>query len=196
MDRVNLLPEEAQMSFGERVVHVISQDFLKVMAGVCGTIVALGLIITLGQVIGLAQGKKQLKTLKEQIKILQVETQNMETFSKQLDQVDQELQRQKSVLENKLAYLKAVKERPRLLAVVLKEMRRNIPRGMWLTEMETGSGGALRIAGGATDENGVTQFMTNLKESPHFSNVGFTYTEKDSIGNVPFVKFEIVCRVG
>jgi len=105
------------------------------------------------------------------------------------------LERQKKFIDWKAAYLKSAREQPRVWAVVLKDLRRNIPHGVWLTELETGSGGALRIAGGAPDEALVTEFMGNLKESPHFSSVGFTYTEKDQIGNVPIVRFEVVCRV-
>jgi len=98
-------------------------------------------------------------------------------------------------LELKLEYLTATRSRPRIWATVLEEMRREIPQGVWLTELETGPAGALRIAGGATDERLVTQFMSSLKGSAHFTNVTFTYTEKDQIGNVPIVRFEVVCRV-
>lgn len=196
MDRVNLLPEEARLRPIERVLMVVDRQFPKVLLGAVGSVAAIGLLLSMIQGFSLYGGRKRLKALKQEIQILQVENQNKEGYFKQLDQVQQELQRQKALIEMKLAYLNAAKSQPRVWAMVLKDLRRNIPHGVWLTELETGPGGSLRIAGGATDENLVTELMSTLKASPHFSNVGFTYTEKAAIGQVWVVKFEIVCRVG
>lgn len=196
MERVNLLPEEARLRPLERLLLVVDRQFPKVLLGAVGSVVAIGLLLTLIQGFSLFQGRKRLKALKQEIQLLQVENQNKEGYFKQLDQIQQELQRQKAMIDLKVAYLNTASAHPRLWATVLKDLRRNIPHGVWLTELETGAGGSLRIAGGATDENLVTEFMTTLKSSPHFSNVGFTYTEKDAIGQFRVVKFEIVCRVG
>lgn len=195
MERVNLLPEEARLRPIERLLLFVDRQFPRVLLSAVGSVTALGVILSLVQGISLYTGRKHLKAVKQEIQILQVEGQNKESFFKQLDQQQMELQRQKTMLELKLAYLNAAKSQPRIWATVLKDLRRNIPHGIWLTELETGSGGSLRIAGGATDENLVTDFMSTLKSSPHFSNVSFTYTEKDAIGQVWVVKFEIVCRV-
>ena len=143
----------------------------------------------------LRKAEKKLTVLRQEIQVLQVESKNLESFSKQLDQVEAELQRQKKMLDWKREYLKTARERPQRWATLLKDLRRNIPRGVWLSELETGPEDHLRISGGAADETLVSQFMSNLKESPHFTHVGFTYTEKGNIGNVPIVRFEIVCRV-
>lgn len=194
MERVNLLPEEARLRPVERLLLLVNRQFPRVLLGAVGSVVALGFLLSLIQGVSLYRGRKGLKALKEEIRVLQVESQNKEAYFKQLDQVQQELQRQKGMMDLKLAYLEAAQSRPRIWAAVLEEMRRNLPHGVWLTDLETGPGGALRIAGGATDENLVTQFMSNLKASPRFSNVGFSYTEKDAIGQVRVVKFEIVCR--
>lgn len=196
MERVNLLPEEARLRPIERLLLVVDRQFPKVLLGVVGSVVAIGLLVTIVQGFSLFGGRKRLKALKQEIQLLQVENKNKEGYFKQLDQIQQELQRQKSVIDLKIAYLSAARAHPRLWATVLKDLRRNIPHGVWLTELETGPSGSLRIAGGATDENLVTEFMTTLKSSPHFSNVSFTYTEKDAIGQIWVVKFEIVCRVG
>lgn len=195
MERINLLPEEARLSLGERVLHIVGHNFPKVLGGTVGAIAALTLISFAGQAMALHRGRKALQSLRKQMEVLEVETKNQEAFAKQLDQVEQELERQKSGLELKLAYLDAAKSRPRVMAKMLRDLRQNIPQGVWLTELETEQGNILRIAGGATDENLVTQFMANLKASPSFADVGFTYTEKDSIGRVPIVKFEVVCRI-
>ncbi len=195
MDRVNLLPDEARLGPIERLVRFIDRQFWRVLGGVVGFIVVAGLIWAVGQGLSLGGSQKRLETLRREIQTLQVETQNMESFAKQLDQVEQELTRQKKILEWKIAYLEGAKTRPRIWASRLKELRQHIPHGVWLSEMETGKARSLRLAGGAREEGLVTQFMANLKSSPHFTNVGFTYTEKDSIGNVGIVKFEIVCQV-
>lgn len=196
MERVNLLPEEARLRPLERLLLVVDRQFPKVLLGAVGSVAAVGLLITLIQGFSLFHGRQRLKALKQEIQLLQVENQNKEGYFKQLDQIQQELQRQKALIDQKVAYLAAARAHPRLWATVLKDLRRNIPHGVWLTELETGPDGSLRVAGGATDENLVTEFMTTLKTSPHFSDVGFTYTEKDAIGQTRVVKFEIVCRVG
>ncbi len=196
MERVNLLPEEARMGPLEFLLQLVDKEFPRVLGTVLGVLVILGILLAVGQGMTLQKKKQKLAELKRQSQLLKVESQNLESFSKQLDQVEQELQRQKKILEWKIEYLNVAKERPRIWASVLRDLRQSIPRGVWLTELETGTGRSLRIAGGSTDENLVTQFMSNLKESPHFTNVGFTYTEKDTIGNVPVVKFEVVCRSG
>jgi Tfp pilus assembly protein PilN len=133
--------------------------------------------------------------LEKEIRLLKIEAQNAEAFSKQWAQVVQDLERQRGWMGQKTAYLKGVREYPRVWATVLKDLRRNIPHGVWLVELETGAGGALRLAGGSMDEAIVSRFMTNLKSSSHFTHVGFTYAEKDKIGNIPIVKFEVICRV-
>lgn len=196
MERVNLLPDEARLGFLERIQQRVEREFGKVLALSAGAVLSIGLLFWMGQAIGLKKGQKRLAALKQEIQVIQVEGQNLESFSKQLDQVGKELERQEKILEWKVKHLKNAQERPKLWAALLKDLRRNIPGGVWLSELETSPDGRLRVAGGATDENLVSQFMSNLKESPRFTNVGFTFTEKDSIGNVGIVKFEIICQVG
>lgn len=195
MERINLLPEEVRLNFLEKLLLVINRQFLKVLAGAVGTVVMLAMVLSLGQGISLLTAKKRVKALKQEIQILQVESQNKEAFYKQLEQVEKELLRQKGLIDLKVAYLNGAAAHPHIWAGVLKDLRRNIPSGVWLTELESGPGGSLRIAGGAADESQVTQFMSNLKNSSQFSNVGFTYTEKDTIGRAWVVKFEVTCRV-
>ena len=195
MERVNLLPEEARFTFKERVLVTVDRSFLKVLACVAGGVVFGGLALSLLQVIGLGRAERRLKGLQNEVEILKVEGANMESFLKQLNQVGEELLRQKKMIEWKISYLKGVRDNPKMWAVFLRDLRQNIPHGVWLTELETGANRALRLAGGAPNEDLVTQFMSNLKASPHFVNVGFSYTEKDAIGNIPIVKFEIVCQV-
>lgn len=195
MERVNLLPEEAKLTFSERLLLTVERDFPKVLATVVGAVVATGAFVSVFQWATLSRNERKLKALKKEVEILKVEGANMESFLKQLDQVGQELARQKKTIEWKIGHLKGVRERPKVWAVLLKDLRQNIPHGVWLTELETGASRALRITGGAPNEDLVTQFMANLKTSPYFTNVGFSYAEKDAIGSVPIVKFEIVCQV-
>ncbi|MBI3615766.1 MAG: PilN domain-containing protein [Candidatus Omnitrophica bacterium] len=195
MDRVNLLPDEARLSIGERLTMEVDREFPRILATIVGSILFLGVSSAALDSILLHGAKRKLRLLDKETQTLRVEIQNAEVFSKQIDQIGQELDRQKKFIDWKIAYLKEAKNRPRIWATVLKELRRNIPHGVWLTELETGTGGGLRITGGAPDEALVTQFMANLKESPHFSSVGFNYTEKDNIGSTSIVKFEILCRL-
>lgn len=195
MERVNLLPEEARLTPLERILLTVDRDFPKVLAAGVGAVAVTAMVLSLGQALALGRGEHQLKALKSEVEILKVEGANRESFTKQLNQVGEELVRQKKIIEWKISYLKGVKEHPKVWAVLLRDLRQNIPHGVWLTELETGANHALRVAGGAPNEDLVTEFMTNLKASPHFTSVGFSYAEKDAIGSTPIVKFEIVCQV-
>lgn len=196
MERVNLLPEDARLSFWEKLIQGIDQQFPKVLLGLVSGLALFAVVLVIVQETALFRSRKRLEELKKVNQTLKVESKNMEVFSKQLDQTQQELQRQKKVLETKLTYIKGVQAQPRVWAAVLKDLRQNIPHGVWLTDLESGPEGALKIAGGAMDENLVTELMGSLKENPHFSNVSFNFTEKAPVSNVMVVQFEIVCRVG
>lgn len=195
MERVNLLPEEARLTFLERILLTVDRGFPKVFAASVGTLVLMGLFLSLWQAIALGRNQRRFKALKGEVEILKVQGADMESFTKQLNQVEVELARQKKIIEWKISYLKGIREHPKIWSSLLTDLRQNIPQGVWLTELETGANRALRVAGGAPNEDLVTQFMSNLKASPHFTNVGFSYTEKDAIGSTPIVKFEIVCQV-
>jgi len=196
MDRVNLLPDEACLTPLERLLNAVAGNFVRVLGGTAGGIAAVGLLATLWQAGLLHASGRRLGALQEEIRLLEVESQNAESFSKQLDQVEGELRRQKKSLDAKASYLESVRGRQRRWAALLRELRKNIPQGVWLTDLETQAGGGLRIGGGATNEDLVTGFMANLKASAEFRNVGFSFTQKDSIGNISVVKFEIVCQAG
>ena len=194
MERVNLLPDEVRFTFVERFLRMVDRHFLRVLASAVGGLIVLGVAISLRETILFHRTEDQLKSLEKEVNLLEIESQNKTSFLKQLEQVEQDLLRQKKLLEGKLSYLRAVEGEPRVWAVVLKDLRQNVPRGIWLAEFETGQGNALRVVGGALDEEMVTRFMHNLKQSPHFSNVVFTYTEKDRVGDITIVRFEINCR--
>lgn len=196
MDRVNLLPEEARTGFFDTLLQKIDRDFLRVLGFCLGAAAAAAVFLWFGQMLTARRQERRLDSLKSQIESLRTENEGLEAQNQQLDQVEKELLRQKKLLTDRLEHLQAIQSQPRIWADVLRDLRQSIPRGVWLTELETGQGSSLRIAGGATDEDLVTGFMESLKESPRFSDVSFTFTEKDRIGDVPIVKFEIVCKAG
>ncbi len=195
MERVNLLPDEARVSLGERLLRLVDLEFPRLLAWAVGSVAVIGGLSWLGQSAGLHRTRQRLEGLRKESELLRVESRNLESHATQLEHVEQEIQRQKQSLEWRLNYLQSAREGPRIWATVLKDLRRNIPYGMWLTEMESHRDGGLRIAGGTRDETLVTEFMSHLKSSPYFSDVRFSFTEKDVIGTVPIVKFEVVCRV-
>lgn len=192
---MNLLPDEARVRLGEQLLRLVDLEFPRLLAWAVGSVAVIGGLSWLGQSAGLHRTRQRLEGLRKEIELLRVESRNLESHATQLEHVEQEIQRQKQSLEWRLNYLQSAREGPRIWAAILKDLRRNIPYGMWLTELESHRGGGLRIAGGARDENLVTEFMSHLKSSPHFSDVRFSFTEKDAIGAVPIVKFEVVCRV-
>ncbi|MBI3333600.1 MAG: PilN domain-containing protein [Candidatus Omnitrophica bacterium] len=195
MERVNLLPDEVRFGLFERLLGWVDRYFLQALAGTAGILILVGMAISVRQGMVLRRREARLGDMKKEVQLLEVEVKNQSSYIKQLDQMELELQRQQKSIDLKLDYLVRAKEQPRTWAALLKELRRSIPNGVWLTELETGQENSLRITGGSSDANLVSQFMASLKGSPHFKYVGFTYTQKDTIGTVPVVKFEIVCRV-
>ncbi len=196
MERVNLLPDEARTGLVERVVQYVNRFFPRVLGGAAAAMLILGFVIWTGQAISLHQRTKRATALRDQLQTLRIETENLISFSKQLDGVETELGNQKQLLAWKLKYLQAVRNQPRVWATILKDLRRNIPTGVWLTGLEAGSKEqSIRVKGGASNENLVTQFMSSLKNSPYFTDVTFNFTEKDAIGKVKIVNFEISCKV-
>jgi len=196
MERVNLLPDEARTGLVERVIQYVNRFFPRVLGSAVAAILILGFVIWTGQALSLHRRTKRAMTLRDQLQTLRIETENLISFSKQLDGVETELGNQKQLLAWKLKYLQAVRNQPRVWATILKDLRRNIPTGVWLTGLEAGSKEqSIRVRGGASNENLVTQFMSSLKNSPYFTDVTFNFTEKDAIGKVKIVNFEISCKV-
>ena len=66
---------------------------------------------------------------------------------------------------------------------------------MWLTSLNEAEG-AMRLAGVATDNKTIADFMTNLEGSPHFSSVDLISSQQTSEGDKrTFKKFTITCQV-
>jgi len=66
---------------------------------------------------------------------------------------------------------------------------------MWLTSLNE-SKGDMKLAGVATDNKTIADFMTNLEGSPYFSNVDLIASKQTKMGEKQtFKKFTITCRV-
>lgn len=194
MDRVNLLPDEARTGWLDRLVLAVDRRFLEILTASVAVLILGGGVLWVFQSWILSRREARVAALSGENQAVRVETENLKTFFAQLSEAEQELAKQKQGLEWKLGHLQSVRGRSQTWSEVLKDLRRNIPSGVWLTGLEVDGKRSVRVLGGARDQNLVTQFMSALKGSPYFTDVTFGFTEKDSIGETPIVKFEIRCR--
>ena len=100
---------------------------------------------------------------------------------------------QSSLLERRQAFLQKQYNFGHHWAMTLKELKRLVPEGIWLTGIKT-EDYYLKIAGGALEEKGVSDFMAILRKSPAFSNVLFNYTKSSRVGTTDIIVFELTCN--
>ncbi len=80
---------------------------------------------------------------------------------------------------------------------LLDEINRALPSLTWLTSVrEEGAGGGSLVLDGVTSSNlKVAELMGNLVESPYFTNVNLTVTEKAEIANTGVTKFTLTAQI-
>ena len=194
MERVNLIPDDLAVTWTDRALALVDKKFFVVL-GVAAALVC----VTEGSV-GFSHGLRakryasQTAALATRRATLLAEIENAKAYVKQLEQAQDELRRQTQLLMQRIRYLSVYREAQGEWATILLDVKRAIPYGVWLTDLESGLQGQLRIAGGAFDNNLVTQFMTQLKNSPRFANVAFNFTRQSKIGKSSVVEFEVTCQ--
>ncbi len=80
----------------------------------------------------------------------------------------QELERQRSRLTEQIEIINQLKAQQHGPVRIMDEVSRALPDLVWLTRLSV-HGSAVTIAGAAMDENAVANYITNLDESPFFS---------------------------
>jgi len=196
MERINLIPDDLSLTWRDRLLSLVDRHFIPALVW---------MVLAVGATEGLASINLNMKThryiqqvtrLTSKRGTLKAELENAKAYLAQLDKAEQELKQQMQWLIQRIAYLSVYRETPGEWAATLQDVKRAIPYGVWLTELESGADGAqLRIAGGAFDDKLVTQFMGQLKENPRFSNVAFSFARKANIGKTGIVAFEVTCQV-
>ena len=195
MERINLLPEDMIFTGPSRLVYLADKRFLPMLA--VGSAAALGLMIFLSVTEGFLARHYAARTAaveKEQVKVSQ-ELQRMEAYVQQLNVRQDQLKQQIGWNEHRTKYLQAYRNKNTEWGEIFEGIKRLMPYGVWLTELDASPRGHVRMAGGAFEEELITRFMGELKENPTFGDVTFNFVKKDKIGKTQYVKFEVSCQL-
>jgi Tfp pilus assembly protein PilN len=194
MDRINLIPDDVVLTWHQRFTAYVGRKFVPVLVVAVVAIGMLQVAVAAGQGFIAGHYAKESKTLETQRANLMAELDSAQAYLGQLDQAEQQLTQQMQWLGQRIVYLSSAREQEGAWADTLRSIKRALPYGVWLTELESSAGGQLRLAGGAFSDTLVGQFMGDLKTIPRFTNVAFTFTRQDKIGKTDVVVFEITCQ--
>jgi Tfp pilus assembly protein PilN len=101
------------------------------------------------------------------------------------------LEEQKSILERKINLINHLKARQEIAVRTLDELSKNLPGWVWLTETKY-QAQALTIKGRALSNNLIADYVYNLENSPHLSNVKIESINQRSIqSSSPFLEFSL-----
>lgn len=195
MERVNLIPDDLVLTWHEHLCAFVDRHFLPTLGSLLAAAGALQLLLAVSHGMLAHRHTRQAASLEAQRATLLAELEHATAYVSQLDQAEAQLKQQLTWLTYRMSYLNAYRATEGVWASTLQTVKRALPYGVWLTELEGNAQGQLRLAGGAFNDNLVSRFMGELKTVPQFTDVAFTYTKQDRIGKTGIVSFEITCHV-
>lgn len=195
MDRINLLPDDLALTWTNRILYLMDRKFVPTLIRSVAVLSVALITMTLTLAFLAAGLRAQTTRLEARQASLREELQALGTLADQLRQREQQLIQQLGRHEERLKYLGSFQDQRGHWAKLFQEIKRALPRGVWLTELEGSPKGQLRMVGGALEEDSITQFMGELKTAPSFSDVDFNFTKKDKIGDTAIVRFEVICQI-
>jgi Tfp pilus assembly protein PilN len=130
---------------------------------------------------------KAIKTQQDLLTVAQEE-------KKQLDYVLaalEKLEEQKSMLARKINLINQLKARQEIPVRTMDELSKNIPGWVWLIETSYDAQ-EITIKGRALSNNLIADYVYNLENSPHLSNVKIvSINQKTSQTNNPYLEFSL-----
>ncbi|MCM8795038.1 MAG: PilN domain-containing protein [Candidatus Omnitrophica bacterium] len=195
MERINLLPDDLAPGPFNRFSSLAEQQFVPTLIRMAAGAAALVFLLAAFHMLMTFRYRTGAMTLKAKKIELEAELERMESTVKRLEQRESALMRQMEWQTRRVEYLRAYQDESSRAAVVLQEIKRALPYGVWLTGMDWNTRKTLKLAGGAFEEDLIVQFMGTLKELPRFRDVAFNFTKKAKVGETGFVEFELVSRV-
>ena len=189
------MPENLIFTGPRRLLYLAEKRFLPTLA--LGSAAALGLmgLFSVGQGFLARYYSSRTQVLQEKQNEARRELAQIEGLVEQLQQRREQLDQQIGWNNRRAEYLKTYRDKSAAWGTVFREVKRLIPYGIWLTEIDASPQGRVRLGGGAFEEDLVTRFMGELKEDPTFTEVAFNFTKKDRVGKTVFVRFEVTCQL-
>lgn len=193
MDRVNLIPKELQFGARLKVLRFLRTFDIEIILATWGAFFLLAFLLYSIQSFRVGSLKASVEKEQKEIQLASAKLQELNAKMGQFEQFKNMGIYQMNVINQSIDYLGAERARASKWAEVLKELRRSLPRKVWLSSVAT-ERDLLRIAGGSFSNALISEFMASLRSSSYFSNVNFSYTEKDAISDTQITKFEIICH--
>ncbi|HET6781132.1 MAG TPA: PilN domain-containing protein [bacterium] len=107
----------------------------------------------------------------------------------------EELRRQIEVARRKEQLLRQLEAMRVNWDVILEEVRRVLPRDVWLTQVELRDLGDLSFNGYAMSYEAVARFMVSLEGSETFQHADMTISQKQKIANKTVINFSVVVKL-
>ena len=175
MIRINLLPRAPRRRFPARLL-------LEVVVPAVTLVVVVVWAVALNRQV--ADRRTQLTATEQEITALRPTVQRVE-----------ELDRQIAAMRVKQQLLADLLRQQLPAASVLSDIRRLIPRDVWLTALSVPEDGTLNIDGLGLSYYAVAQLMDNLSTGPLFRAVDLTVVQLERIGAQDVVRFQVNARV-
>lgn len=177
MIRINLLPVRTT----KRQEAVRTQ---LVLAGAGAAVLAILLFLVHGVM------TIRVASAKSDVDELTAEVERMKTIAAQAEQAE----KLKGDLQKKLDVIKRLKANRTGPVRMLDELADATPEKLSLTVLDE-TGGRIRLGGIAVSNEVISQFLTNLEQSEHFSDVYLNSIEQVEKGGVPVKTFSVNARL-
>jgi len=195
VERINLVPDDVAFTGWDRLLALVDRR----MGWVIGWVAAFVFLVEAGMATAhgftAARYARMAEDMEKRRVSLVAEMENVSAFVSQLERSERDLTQQTESLKKRIEYLGVYRETPGEWADTLEDIRRALPYGVWLTEMETLTRWQLRLDGGAFNDQLVSQFMSQLKANPRFIHVEFRFAKLGKIGQTGIVEFEVACQL-
>jgi Tfp pilus assembly protein PilN len=130
---------------------------------------------------------KAIKTERDLLNVAQEEKKQFQYVLVALEKLEE----QKSVLSRKINLINHLKARQEIAVRTMDELSSNIPGWVWLTETIY-EAQEITIKGGALSNNLIADYVYNLENSPHLSNVKIvSINQKTEQSSNPYLEFSL-----
>ena len=130
---------------------------------------------------------KEIKTETDRLNVAREEKKQLQYVLAALEKLEE----QKSILERKISLINHLKAQQEIAVRTLDELSKNIPGWVWLTETSYEEQ-EITIKGRALSNNLIADYVYNLENSPHLSNVKIeSINQRSQQSSSPYLEFSL-----
>ncbi|MBM3284958.1 MAG: PilN domain-containing protein, partial [Candidatus Aminicenantes bacterium] len=130
--------------------------------------------------------KRMIDQEKNRLAVAQAERTKLQYVTAKLE----ELEKQKAVFERKINLIRQLKAQQDTAVKILDELSRRLPEWVWLTELSF-QGQSISLRGNAISNNLIADYIYNLQNCRHFSNVNLIASTQKTSRNTQFLEFSM-----